>query len=197
MFTGIIESMAKIIGITPKGSNITFRLASTLASEFKPDQSISHNGCCLTVEVVGDAWYEVTAIDETLKKSNLGLCKINDYLNIERSMQLGARLDGHLVQGHVDGVGTCVAIEPLDGSTLFSFNYPEAFKKLMVEKGSICLNGISLTVFNCTDNFFTVGIIPYTLSHTNISALKIGDPVNLEFDILGKYVQRNLINHVS
>ncbi|WP_394991252.1 riboflavin synthase [Emticicia sp.] len=204
MFTGIIESVAKVITIETEGTNLTFTFESAIAHELKIDQSVSHNGVCLTVislESVNNSqlstenyssFYKVTAIDETLKKTNLGKLKIGDKINLERCMPAHGRFDGHIVQGHVDQTGICTAIENQNGSWLISFEYDISSNNITVEKGSICVNGVSLTVVNSKDNGFSVAIIPYTWEHTNFHQLTVGSIVNLEFDILGKYMQRIL-----
>ncbi len=190
MFTGIIESKATIRDVLREGTNVHFMMECRLAPELKIDQSVAHNGVCLTVvDIKGDV-YKVTAVAETLAKTTLGNWKQGDLINIERSLVLGARLDGHFVQGHVDTTGACTDKQTADGSWLFRFRFPEAYAALIIEKGSICLNGVSLTVFNVGRNEFTVTIIPYTFEHTNFSALEPGDAVNLEFDVLGKYLLR-------
>lgn len=191
MFTGIIEATGKIVDIRPEGTNKTFTLEAPLASELKIDQSLSHNGVCLTVVEVTDKTYKVTAVEETLKKSNLDFLKSGDVVNLERSMAAGYRFDGHIVQGHVDQTGICTKVQELDGSWLFDFEYDfEKAKNFTVEKGSICINGVSLTVFNCMRNSFCVTIIPYTYEYTNFNRISEGAIVNLEFDIIGKYVQK-------
>ncbi len=190
MFTGIVESKAKLIEIKPNQSNISFVFESELANEFKVDQSVSHNGVCLTIENIEGKRYQVTAIEETLLKTNLGNLKVGDFVNLERSMKADARFDGHIVQGHVDQIGLCKKITDLDGSWQIDIEYDESLGNITVEKGSICLNGISLTVFNSKENGFSVAIIPYTWTHTNMHALKEGDRVNLEFDIVGKYLAK-------
>ena len=204
MFTGIIESVAKVITIEAEGTNLTFTFESAIAHELKIDQSVSHNGVCLTVislESVNNSqlstenyssFYKVTAIDETLKKTNLGKLIIGDKINLERCMPAHGRFDGHIVQGHVDQTGICTAIENQNGSWLISFEYDISSNNITVEKGSICVNGVSLTVVNSKDNGFNVAIIPYTWEHTNFHQLTVGSIVNLEFDILGKYMQRIL-----
>lgn len=192
MFTGIIESVAIIKDVVTKGSNKTFWLESALAGEFKVDQSVSHSGVCLTVEEVSAPLYRVTAIDETLRKTNLGNWQPGTLVNLERCLALNARLDGHFVQGHVDTIGTCIGKLEKEGSWEFEIQFPEKHAELIVEKGSICMNGISLTVFNVTANSFTVAIIPYTFEHTNISQVSAGGIVNLEFDMIGKYIHRSL-----
>jgi riboflavin synthase len=190
MFTGIIENTAVITDITENGSNKTFRLSSPLSNEFKVDQSVSHSGVCLTVEEVQDGSHTVTAVHETLQKTNLGHWQAGDVVNLERSLQMNGRLDGHIVQGHVDTTGTCIHKKEVAGSWEMRFEYPSEFAGLVIEKGSICLNGISLTVFDITDKQFSVAIIPYTYHHTNISSIEQGSVVNIEFDIIGKYAQR-------
>ncbi|WP_276500643.1 riboflavin synthase [Terrimonas pollutisoli] len=192
MFTGIVESTAIVRDVISDGSNKTFWLESTLAGELKIDQSVSHSGVCLTVEEVNAPLYRVTAIDETLQKTNLGIWQPGALVNLERCLAMNGRLDGHFVQGHVDTVGTCVNRIEKEGSWEFEIEFSEKFAELIIEKGSICANGISLTVFNVTNTRFTVGIIPYTFNHTNIQTIQSGDIVNLEFDLLGKYLVRRL-----
>lgn len=190
MFTGIIESLGKVQSIEKEGTNIHFGIQAEMTHELKIDQSVAHNGVCLTVVSIQDDQYVVTAIEETLKKSSLGQLQLGDPVNLERSMQSNGRLDGHIVQGHVDTVGRCEKIQELDGSWYFTFSFPSDNQYLIVDKGSICVNGVSLTVVDPTDMDFTVAIIPYTYEHTNFHHLKEGDPVNLEFDIIGKYLAR-------
>jgi riboflavin synthase len=190
MFTGIVESKAKLVEIKPNQSNISFVFESDLAGEFKVDQSVSHNGVCLTVEKIEGNQYQVTAIEETLIKTNLGALRVGDFANLERSMKADARFDGHIVQGHVDQIGHCKKITDLNGSWQIDIMYDPTLGNITVEKGSICLNGISLTVFNSREDGFSVAIIPYTWTHTNLNALKEGDKVNLEFDIVGKYLAK-------
>jgi riboflavin synthase len=190
MFTGIIESLGKVVAIETEGSNVHFDIASAMTADLKIDQSIAHNGVCLTVVDVKPTHYRVTAIEETLQRSNIGHLVVNALVNLERAMMLGARLDGHIVQGHVDATGTCIGIEDKDGSWLFTFSYAPSPAHILVDKGSICVNGTSLTVVNPVDNLFSVAIIPYTYQHTNFHSIKIGDSVNLEFDILGKYIAK-------
>lgn len=193
MFTGIIEAQGRIQEITHSGSNTTFWVASNISDELKVDQSIAHNGVCLTVEAVANGAHQITAIQETLDKSNLGFCQKGEMLNLERCLQLNARIDGHMVQGHVDTVGEVLALDAKNGSWEITVAFPQDFAHLMVEKGSICLNGISLTAFAITRKpTFKVAIIPYTWAHTNLQQLQKGATVNLEFDILGKYVDRQL-----
>jgi riboflavin synthase len=197
MFTGIVESTGEVLKIDIEGTNRSFTLASPLAREFKIDQSISHNGVCLTVVAVEEDTYQVTAIEETLIKTNLGSLEIENKVNLERCMPANGRFDGHIVQGHVDQTGVCVNVEERDGSWLFDFEYDPSTGNLTVEKGSICINGVSLTVFNSKQNSFRVAIIPYTYSFTNFHSLKAGDSVNLEFDILGKYIKRILGSYTA
>ena len=174
MFTGIIEGLGVVQKITEKGSNKTFSIKSDIAPEMKVDESICHNGVCLTVEDISNDIYKVTAIKETLDKTNIGTWKTKESINLERSMKMNGRLDGHIVQGHVDSTATCTSIKDTDGSHEFTFEFDEKFAGLIIEKGSICLNGISLTIFNVTETTFTVGIIPYTFEHTNIQHVKNG-----------------------
>jgi riboflavin synthase len=190
MFTGIIETTGTIEEVMSSGTNKTYWISSPLSREFKIDQSISHNGVCLTVEEIQGNRHRVTAITETLQKSNLGHWKAGDLVNIERCMLMNGRLDGHIVQGHVDTTATCINKKALDGSWEFRFRFPDQFGALVIEKGSISLNGISLTIFNVTGNEFSVAIIPYTFEHTNIQHITEGSVVNLEFDMVGKYINR-------
>jgi riboflavin synthase len=190
MFTGIIESTARVAEIITEGSNVHFVMECGLAPEMRVDQSIAHNGVCLTVVAIDGSQYKVTAVAETLQKTNLGKWKAGDIVNIERSLKLGDRLDGHFVQGHVDSTATCIEKQTLEGSWLFRFRFPVAFAALIIEKGSVCINGVSLTLFNVGLDEFTVTIIPYTFEHTNFHALEAGDIVNIEFDVLGKYLLR-------
>jgi riboflavin synthase len=190
MFTGIIETVGTIKDVASSGSNVHFWIESSITPELKIDQSVAHNGVCLTVvEISGDA-YRVTAVAETLAKTTLGTWKKGDLVNIERCLRLGDRLDGHFVQGHVDCTGKCLSVEILDGSWLVHFSFPSQFAALLIEKGSICINGVSLTAFNVAKGEFTVTIIPYTYHHTSFQSLEAGAPVNLEFDVLGKYLLR-------
>jgi riboflavin synthase len=190
MFTGIIETTGIIKKISTTGTNKTFWIQSPISNELKVDQSVAHNGVCLTVESVDNDLHQVTAIAETLGKTNLHHWQIGDAVNLERCMILGARLDGHIVQGHIDAVATCIAKTTKEGSWEFVFEFPSSFTNLVIEKGSIAVNGTSLTCFNLTANRFTVAIIPYTYAHTTISAVEPGVMVNIEFDIIGKYIQR-------
>ena len=190
MFTGIIETTGIISTISEQGLNKTFRISSTLAQELRTDQSLSHDGVCLTVESVSGEFYQVTAIAETLSKSTLSLWRPGTSINLERCLQMNGRLDGHIVQGHVDATGRCIDRQNQSGSWLFRFEFPSSFRNLVIEKGSVAVNGISLTCFEVTDNAFSVAIIPYTFEHTNIGKVEPGSMVNLEFDMIGKYVQR-------
>ena len=190
MFTGIIESLGKIRSIDSNGTNKTFWVESSLTSELKVDQSLSHNGVCLTVEEVKDNLHRVTAIEETLEKTNLGTWLPGDLVNLERCMVMNGRLDGHIVQGHVDATATCLLRTDKDGSWEYRFEFPKKFGHLVIEKGSISLNGISLTIFNVKKSKFDIAIIPYTFEHTNIQSVAPGSLVNLEFDLIGKYVNR-------
>lgn len=192
MFTGIIESIAHVSKVVAEGTNKHFCFVSPISHELKVDQSVSHNGVCLTVTKVEGSQHWVTAIDETLKKSTLGLLTSGDEVNLERCMIANGRFDGHVVQGHVDQTGTCISVEDAGGSWIFNFEYHPSFGNITVEKGSISINGVSLTCFNSMDNGFTVAIIPYTYEHTNFHQIKSGIFVNLEFDIIGKYVKRLL-----
>jgi riboflavin synthase len=191
LFTGIIENTGKVMKIEKEGGNLHFWLDCDFTSELKVDQSVAHNGVCLTVVEIKENQYRVTAIDETLKKSNLGELIEGKHVNLERCMILNARLDGHIVQGHVDQTAVLKSIENEDGSYILTFQYDEESSgNVTVEKGSICVNGISLTVVNSKVGEFSVAIIPYTWDFTNLNELNVGDTVNLEFDIIGKYVQR-------
>lgn len=190
MFTGIIEGLGTVRKIEKDGDNVHFTLSSTFANELKIDQSLAHNGVCLTVVDISGDEYTVTAIDETLQKTNLGDLSVGDFANLERCMKLGDRLDGHIVQGHVDQTGKVTGVEELDGSWKFTFEYDISKSNLTVEKGSITINGVSLTVVDSGRNSFSVCIIPYTYEHTNFCKFKIGTTVNLEFDIVGKYLTK-------
>jgi riboflavin synthase len=190
MFTGIIETIGEITTLTKEKENLHIKVKSTLAPELKIDQSVSHNGVCLTVVDVAKDSYIVTAIKETLDKSNLKNLVVGKKINLERAMKLGDRLDGHLVQGHVDEKGVCSAISEIDGSWIFTFQYSGDAGNITVEKGSITVNGVSLTVVNSKKNEFSVAIIPFTYEHTNFNKIEIGDTVNLEFDVIGKYVKK-------
>ncbi len=192
MFTGIIESLGKIERIVEDQTNKHFLIASPIGQELRVDQSVAHSGVCLTVTKVDNNKHWVTAVDETLKKSSLGTLKEGSVINLERCMVANGRFDGHIVQGHVDQVGTCTSVKEVEGSWLFDFEYDPAFGNITVEKGSISIDGVSLTCFNSSTNGFRVTIIPYTFEHTTFGSLKAGDTVNLEFDIIGKYVKRLL-----
>lgn len=188
MFTGIVEATGRVRNMRKEGSNVHFEIEAPFLSELKVDQSVAHNGACLTVVALTDETYTVTAIDETLQKTNLGDLVAGSEVNLERCMILGGRLDGHIVQGHVDQTGICTAVEDLNGSWKFSFEYDISPGHVTVSKGSICINGVSLTVVDSSPGKFSVAIIPYTYEHTVFKHLRIADRVNLEFDILGKYV---------
>lgn len=190
MFTGIIESLGVIESVQHTGSNVTFTLRASIAPELKVDQSLAHDGVCLTVEKIEGDLYQVTAIEETIRKTNLAQWKKGKKVNLERCMKMNGRLDGHIVQGHVDGIATCVEVKNGEGSWEYRFEFDSAFAALVIEKGSIAVNGTSLTCFEVGANTFKVAIIPYTYEHTSIQDVTIGDKVNIEFDILGKYVQR-------
>lgn len=190
MFTGIIETMATITAISHDGTNVHYTIDSPITQELKIDQSVAHNGVCLTVVAISGNTYTVTAVAETLAKTSLGTWQPGDRLNLERAMKLGDRLDGHLVQGHVDATAVCTYKETLEGSWLYRFRFPAQFGPLVIEKGSICINGVSLTAFNIGKDECTVTIIPYTYQHTNFSNIEEGTVVNIEFDVLGKYLLR-------
>jgi riboflavin synthase len=190
MFTGIIEQLGVIKSIEKSKTNTVFIISSALTSTLKVDQSIAHNGICLTIESIFENDYQVTAVAETLAKTNAGNWQINSLINLERAMQFNGRMDGHLVQGHVDTIATCIEILDMNGSWLYRFQFPEIYASLMIEKGSVAVNGTSLTAFDVTHNHFSVAIIPYTYNHTNINQLNIGDSVNIEFDMIGKYINR-------
>ena len=190
MFTGIIEAFGKVVDLEKDQENLHLSLESSLTQELKIDQSLAHNGVCLTVVETTADRYRVTAIQETLEKSNLGGIEIGDLVNLERAMMLNNRLDGHIVQGHVDQVGFCTGVDFRDGSWFFDFEYDQHQKNITIEKGSICVNGVSLTVVNSGQNQFSVAIIPYTYEHTNFHQIKKGDTVNLEFDMIGKYITK-------
>lgn len=190
MFTGIIEAFGRVESLEKEGDNLHLTLASDLAPELKIDQSLAHNGVCLTVVAVNNTTYTVTAIKETLDKTNLGELNLGALVNLERAMKLGARLDGHLVQGHVDQVGFCTQVEEENGSWRFRFQYDPAAQNLTIEKGSITVNGVSLTVVDARKDEFSVAIIPYTYEHTNFHQISQGTKVNLEFDLVGKYISQ-------
>ena len=190
MFTGIIECLGTIINLEKEGDNLHMTIASDFSHALKVDQSVAHNGVCLTVVECTEKNYTVTAIKETLDKTNLGTLKVNDIVNLERGMKLGDRLDGHIVQGHVDQTAICEHIETEEGSWVYTFKYDAKLNNITIEKGSITVNGVSLTVVNSKENQFSVAIIPYTYEHTTFKHLKVNDLVNLEFDVVGKYVKR-------
>ena len=192
MFTGIIESLGQLESLRAEGSNLHLTFSCSFTEELKIDQSLAHNGVCLTVVGIEGGKYTVTAIDETLKRSNLGSLEIGDQVNLERCMSANGRFDGHIVQGHVDTMGHCKSVQEKDGSWEFQIKYPKNANHITVEKGSITINGVSLTVVDSEDDWFSVAIIPYTYEHTSFRHLKPGDPVNLEFDVVGKYVARIL-----
>ena len=190
MFTGIIETLGKVVDLQKDQGNLHITVESAIAAELKIDQSVAHNGVCLTVVAIADGIHTVTAIEETLNKTSIGYLQVGDLVNLERCMQMNARLDGHIVQGHVDQTAKCIGFKELDGSWEYTFEYDAAIGNVTVEKGSICVNGISLTVVNSHANTFSVAIIPYTFEHTNLQDVREGSVVNLEFDIIGKYVAR-------
>jgi riboflavin synthase len=190
MFTGIIESLGIINLIEAEQQNLNITITSTLTNELKIDQSVSHNGICLTVVAIKDDQYTVTAIRETILKTTIGEWKVGDIVNLERAMLMNARLDGHIVQGHVDQIGVCTLIEETSGSWSYEFMYDSNLKNITIEKGSITVNGVSLTVVDSNESSFKVAIIPYTYEHTNFNRFQIGTKVNLEFDVIGKYVAR-------
>ena len=190
MFTGIIEAVANVQDIIHEGSNIHFVIDSPITGELKVDQSVAHNGVCLTVTEITGSTYKVTAVAETLAKTTLSNWHKGDTLNCERALKMGDRLDGHFVQGHVDATARCIEKQTLEGRWLYRFQFPKAYAALVIEKGSICINGVSLTVFNVGVDECTVTIIPYTYTHTNFNRLESGDAVNIEFDVLGKYFLR-------
>jgi riboflavin synthase len=192
MFTGIIEDFGIVHSIEKTGTNVTFWISSPVSDQLKIDQSVSHTGVCLTAEEVKDGMHRVTAIEETLKKTNLSVWQKGTLVNLERCMTMNGRIDGHIVQGHVDTTATCIKKKDAVGSWEFTFEFPKEFAALVIEKGSISLNGISLTVFNVGDNSFSVAVIPYTYTHTNIQQAEEGTTVNIEFDMIGKYVNRML-----
>jgi len=196
MFTGIVEEVGEVVSVERNGSNCDLVVHARMTPELRIDQSVSHNGVCLTVVQVDGERYTVTAVRETLERSNLGALRVGHGVNLERSLRLGDRLDGHLVQGHVDTVTRCTAVEVLNGSWSFRFALPEK-EKLLVEKGSICINGVSLTIASLSDDGFSVAIIPYTFDHTTFRDLVAGQDVNIEYDVLGKYVERMLAGQVT
>ena len=190
MFTGIIEEIGKIVRIEREQANLHLYVKSSFTNELKIDQSVAHNGVCLTVVAIDGDVYQVTAIAETLAKTHLGSLQVGDAVNLERGMLLNTRLDGHIVQGHIDQTGTCSAIQEEAGSTRFTFEYNPSTGNVVIDKGSITVNGVSLTVIDAASHSFSVAVIPYPLAHTNLQHLQIGSIVNLEFDVIGKYVSR-------
>jgi riboflavin synthase len=194
MFTGIIEGLGEVTNLQREKDNLHITVHSSLSSELKIDQSLAHNGVCLTVVALGEDTHTITAIDETLEKSNLGELQIGSRVNLERATKIGSRLDGHIVQGHVDQRGTCTKVEELEGSWMYTFEYDPGFDNITIEKGSITVNGVSLTVVGSKENSFSVAIIPYTYENTNFKQIRVGSTVNLEFDVIGKYVARLLQN---
>ena len=194
MFTGIIETLGVIQELKKEKNNIHITIDSSITGELQIDQSIAHNGICLTVVAMANNLYTVTAIEETIKKTNLSSWQVGDCVNLERAMKLGNRLDGHIVQGHVDQTGTCIFTEETNGSWYYTFEYDEKLNNLTIEKGSITVNGVSLTVVNSKKNQFSVAIIPYTHEYTNFKTIKVGSKINLEFDVIGKYVSKLYAN---
>lgn len=192
MFTGIIEELGEVVGLNTDRDNLHITVKSAISKELKIDQSLAHDGVCLTVVELGENSHTITAIKETIDKSKIGELTIGSKVNLERAMKLGSRLDGHIVQGHVDQVGTCVKVETMEGSWVYTFSYDPLYKNLTIEKGSITINGVSLTVVDSRENRFSVAIIPYTYENTNFHQIKVNDSVNLEFDVIGKYVARLL-----
>jgi len=192
MFTGIIEELGEVIKLNTDKENLHITVRSNISKKLKIDQSLAHNGVCLTVVELGEDSHTITAIKETIDKSNIGELSIGSRVNLERAMKLGSRLDGHIVQGHVDQIGICTKVDVLEGSWVFTFSYDATYNNLTIEKGSITINGVSLTVVDSKENSFSVAIIPYTHEHTNFHQIKINDSVNLEFDVIGKYVARLL-----
>lgn len=196
MFTGIIESFGIVEEVVQDGENLHLTIASVISNELKIDQSVAHNGICLTVVAIEENVYKVTAVKETILKTTIGIWKKGDFVNLERAMRLGDRLDGHIVQGHVDQIGVCKAIEDASGSKYFTFEYDETQQNITIEKGSITINGVSLTVVNSKKNEFSVAIIPYTFENTGFKLFEVGTKVNLEFDVIGKYVSRLYLNRI-
>ena len=194
MFTGIIETLGVIQEIKNDKDNVHITIASSITDELQIDQSVAHNGICMTVVAINKNFYTVTAIGETIKKTNISYWQIGDSINLERAMKLGDRLDGHIVQGHVDQVGNCIVVKETNGSWYYTFEYDESLGNITIEKGSITVNGVSLTVVDSRKNEFSVAIIPYTFEHTNFKNFKVGVKVNLEFDMIGKYVSRFYAN---
>lgn len=193
MFTGIIEELGEIVELNREQDNLHITVKSKVSKELKIDQSLAHNGVCLTVVALGENTHTITAIKETIDKSSIGKLNVGDKVNLERAMQLGARLDGHIVQGHVDQVAVCTEVVALEGSWVYTFSYDDTYNNLTIEKGSITVNGVSLTVVNSKEGAFSVAIIPYTYENTNFHQIEINDTVNLEFDVIGKYVARLMV----
>ena len=190
MFTGIIETLGIVQEIKKDKDNLHITLASTITDELQIDQSVAHNGICMTVVEISKNLYTVTAIGETVKKTNISYWKTGDIVNLERAMKLGDRLDGHIVQGHVDQIGNCISVKETNGSWYYTFEYDESIKNITIEKGSITVNGVSLTVVDSRNNQFSVAIIPYTFENTNFKNFEVGTKVNLEFDLIGKYISK-------
>ncbi|MBT3621828.1 MAG: riboflavin synthase [Flavobacteriales bacterium] len=195
MFTGIIEQIAEVVKVESEGSNVHITLKSAITNELKIDQSVAHNGVCLTVVAINDDEYTVTAIKETLEKSNIGLLEVGSKVNMERCLKVGGRIDGHMVQGHVDQIAKCVEVKEEKGSFVYTFKHKQT-EGMTVEKGSVCVNGVSLTVINSKDTSFSVAIIPYTHEHTNFHEIEEGTVVNIEYDILGKYISKMFLNNI-
>jgi riboflavin synthase len=195
MFTGIIEQIAEVVKVESEGSNVHITLKSAITNELKIDQSVAHNGVCLTVVAINDDEYTVTAIKETLEKSNIGLLEVGSKVNMERCLKVGGRIDGHMVQGHVDQIAKCVEVKEEKGSFVYTFKHKQ-IEGMTVEKGSVCVNGVSLTVINSKDTSFSVAIIPYTHEHTNFHEIEEGTVVNIEYDILGKYISKMFLNNI-
>lgn len=195
MFTGIIEQIAEVVKVESEGSNVHITLKSTITAELKIDQSVAHNGVCLTVVAINGDEYVVTAIKETLEKSNIGLLVVGSKVNMERCLKVGGRLDGHMVQGHVEQTAKCIEVKEEKGSFVYTFKHKQT-QGMTVEKGSVCVNGVSLTVINSKDTSFSVAIIPYTQEHTNFHEFKEGTVVNIEYDILGKYISKMFLNNI-
>lgn len=194
MFTGIIETLGTVQEIIKDKDNVHITIASSITDELQIDQSVAHNGICMTVVAISKNLYTVTAIGETIKKTNISYWKTGDSINLERAMKLGDRLDGHIVQGHVDQIGNCIVAKETNGSWYYTFEYDESLENITIEKGSVTVNGVSLTVVDSKKNEFSVAIIPYTFEHTNFKNFKVGTKVNLEFDVIGKYVSRLYAN---
>ena len=197
MFTGIIETIGQVTGREEEGGNVHLQIRSSITHEMKIDQSVAHNGVCLTVVDIQGDQYTVTAVEETLNRSNIGMLMVGNHVNLERSMRLGDRLDGHMVQGHVDCMATLTILDERDGSWWLTFTYPERYRELLVEKGSVCVNGVSLTVAEVEEDTFSVAIIPYTWEHTNLQHLWVGEHVNIEFDIAAKYYNQAIAKYLQ